>query len=120
MKKTFLLLLCVLLLLPLVGCEKNDEPEWKKKVDSIEAGMSYEELVALMGEPDADIGSGSTIFVYILPEKQVIAVGMVKDFTQQPTRLIVRATPVVQTYDQFKECYQYYPDDPNAWWNYDD
>jgi len=117
MKKIILLLLCVLLLLPLVGCEKNDEPEWKKKVDSIEAGMTHSELIALMGEPDANLGSGGVMYMYILPDEHVLVVSIQTDYTRDVPTEIVGKTPVVETYDEFKERFKHYPDDPNAWWN---
>jgi len=117
MKKIILLLLCVLLLLPLVGCDKNDEPEWKKKVDSIEVGTTYEELISLMGEPNANVGSGAELLMYILPDEHVTVVCIALDYAQNDYPLTVAVKPVVQTYDEFKEHYQYYPDDPNAWWN---
>lgn len=117
MKKTVLLLLCVLLLLPLYGCDKNDELDWRKKVDSIEAGMTYEELITLMGEPDANIGSGAVILMYILPDEHVTVVSIQTDYTRDVHREIVGKKPVVETYDEFKERHKYYPDDPDAWWN---
>ena len=117
MKKTVLLLLCLLLLLPLYGCNQNDELDWRKKVDSIEVGMTYEELIALMGEPDAYIGSGAVILMYILPDEHVMVVSIQTDYTRDVPTEIVGKTPVVETYDEFKERHKYYPDDPDAWWN---
>ena len=111
MKKTVLLLLCVLLLLPLVGCEKNDEPEWKKKVDSIEAGMTYEELITLMGEPDAEIGSGAVIYMYVLPDEHVITVSLHTDYSRDVPATVVGLKPVVLTYEEFFAYQKYYPND---------
>ena len=113
MKKTVLLLLCLLLLLPLCGCNQNDELDWREKVDSIEAGMTYEELIALMGEPDADIGSGAVIHMYVLPDQHVIVISMHTDYTQEGAPLAVGVKPVVQTYDEFFEHHKYYPNDPD-------
>ena len=111
MKKTVLLLLCVLMLLPLYGCDKNDEPDWRKKVDSIEAGMTLSELIELMGEPDADLGSGATIYMYTLPDEHVLVVSISTDYKRDVPADIVAQTPVLQTYDEFYARWKYYPND---------
>jgi hypothetical protein len=110
MKKIILLLLCVFLLLPLYGCDKNDEPEWKKKVDMIEEGMPYSELVELMGGPGTNLHTNEPYFMYILPDKQVLVICLTNNDE-------VMVKPFVATYERFKELFDYYPDDPEAPWN---
>ena len=80
-------------------------------MDSNEAGMTYEELITLMGEPDANIGSGAVILMYILPDEHVTVIGMHKDYTQQGNPLAVVVKPVILTYDEFYEHFRYYPND---------
>ena len=114
MKRTVAVILCMILLLPLLGCELQRERSWQEKVDSIEAGMTHS---ALMGEPDANIGSGGVRDMYILPDEHVLVVSIQTDYSRDVPTEIVGKTPVVETYDEFKERFRYYPDDPNAWWN---
>ena len=116
MKKTVLLLLCVLLLLSLYGCDKNDEPEWKKKVDMIEEGMPYSELVDLMGEP-TDLHTDEPYCMYILPDGQVLVVCTTHGRVDGENATVVAVKPFIVTYEEFKEFFDYYPDDPEAPWN---
>lgn len=117
MKKIMVIILCMILALPLFGCELKREKSWREKVDSIKEGMTLSELIELMGEPDADLGSGAVIYMYILPEEHVLVVSIQTDYSRDVPTEIVGKTPVVETYDEFKERFRYYPDDPNAWWN---
>ncbi|MBE6977120.1 MAG: hypothetical protein E7438_00555 [Ruminococcaceae bacterium] len=117
MKRTVAVILCMILLLPLLGCELKREKSWQEKVDSIEVGMTIEDLFDLMGEPDADMGSGTTLLMYILPDQHVTVVHVNNDYTQEGHPLAVMDKPVVLSYEDFKEHYRHYPDDPNAWWN---
>ena len=112
MKKSVLLLLCVLLLLPLYGCKAD----WRKKVDSIEAGMTYQEMVDLMGEP-TDLHTDEPYYMYILPDEQVPVVCFTHGRVDGKNATVVAVKPFVATYERFKELFDYYPDDPEAPWN---
>lgn len=117
MKKTIVAIVIIFVLVISLCGYGYFNPTWEEKVDSIEIGMTYEELVSLMGKPDANIGSGAELLMYILPDEHVIVVSIAKDYTQEGHPMVVGKKPVVQTYDEFKEYHQYRPDDPNAWWN---
>lgn len=115
--KKYIVMVCVcFIVLSLCSC-KSSNPAWGEKVDSIDAGMTYDELIAIMGEPDANIGSGAQILMYILPDEHVTVIHIGRDYAQEGYPLAVLVKPVVITYDEFKERFQYYPDDPKAWWN---
>lgn len=117
MKKVMAIILCMILALPLFGCELKREKSWREKVDSIEVGMTVVELFDLMGEPDADIGRGANLLMYILPNQHVTVVCVDIDYTQENRPLAVMEKPVVLSYEDFKEHYRHYPDDPSVWWN---
>lgn len=109
-------MVCVcLMVLSLPSC-KSSRPAWTEKVESIEVGMTYVELVALMGEPEANIGRGMVNFLYILSAEHVTVISMQNDYAQEGGPLAVAVKPVVWTYDEFYEHFKYYPDDPDAWW----
>ncbi len=57
-KFCFFLCLSVLLLFALSACGN----QIKEKSDEIQVGMTYEEVVALLGEKGTEVGSGFTIF----------------------------------------------------------
>lgn len=42
----------------------------KDKIDEIEIGMTYSEVVELIGEPDGDVGSGFIIYEWSLGGKE--------------------------------------------------
>lgn len=117
MKKALLLLLCVLLLLPLFGCQKDNRPDWQKKVDSIEEGMPYRELVELMGGPGTNLHQNEPYFMYVLPDEHILVVWLTNDWVDQECINVVGVKPVVVTYEEFKEWFDYYPEDPEAPWN---
>lgn len=117
MKRTVAVILCMILLLPLLGCELQRERSWQEKVDSIEVGMTVVELFDLMGEPDAYIGSGAVNPMYYGPDQQVVIVCVRRDYTQEDDPFVVTVKPVTETYEDFKERWGKYPDDPSAWWN---
>jgi hypothetical protein len=116
MKKVVLMVCICLIALPLCSC-KSSNPAWAEKVDSIDAGMTYDELIEIMGEPDAHIGMGPETLMYILPDQHVTVICIRRDYTREDYPLTVSVKPTVLTYDEFKEKFQYYPDDPDAWWN---
>jgi hypothetical protein len=117
MKKVCLFLLSVMLLLALFGCGNNKDPEWKKNVDSIKVGMTFDDVVAVLGKPNANIGSTNALFMYILPDEHVALIAMNRDNSKEGTPLVVNEKPEVYTYEAFKAVYEYTPDDPQAWWN---
>ena len=116
MRKTILVLCVCCMVLLLCSCKTPDDP-WRDQVNAIEAGMTSSELVALMGEPDANIGSGAVNYLYILSDEYVTVVGMYKNYDLEGGPLCVALKPRLWTYEEFKETFKYYPDDPNAWWN---
>ena len=111
MKKIMVILLCMILALPLFGCELKREKSWQEKVDSIKEGMTLSELIELMGEPDADLGSGATIYMYTLPDEHVLVVSICTDYSRDVPTDIVGVTPVLQTYEEFFARRKYYPND---------
>jgi hypothetical protein len=114
MKKAVAFLLCIVLLLPLVGCNTR-YAEREKKLNYITVGMSFDEVVSLMGEPDADIGSGVYIPMYILSEQRVAVFYYMSKPANGPW--VVEEKPTVMTFEAFREKYGYYPNDLRAWWN---
>jgi hypothetical protein len=117
MKKTILLLLCVLLLLSLYGCDKNDEPEWKKKVDMIEEGMPFKEVIEFMGGAGTDLHTNEPYAMYILSDEHILVICLTSGWVDNKVVDVVAVEPVVVTYEEFKEWFDYYPDDPEAPWN---
>ena len=116
MKRLVLMVRVCLMVLSLYSCKSSDAA-WVDKVNTLEVGMTYEELVAIMGEPDADVTSGPATAMYILSDSHVIVLYLARDYTRDDDALCVVTEPEPITFDQFKEAYGYYPDDPNAWWN---
>ena len=116
MKKVISMLCVCFMVLSMYSC-KSSNSAWMADVKSIKEGMTHYELIALMGEPDANLGSGGVMYMYILPDEHVLVVSIRTDYTRDPPTDIVGKTPVVETYDEFKERFKYYPDDPDAWWN---
>ena len=117
MKRALLLLLCAVLLLPLLGCQKDDRPEWQKKVDSIEEGMPYREMIAIMGEDGTDLHTNEPYVMYILSDEHILVVCLTSGWVDNKVVDVVAVEPVVVTYEEFKEWFDYYPEDPEAPWN---
>ena len=116
MRKTILVLCVCCMVLLLCSC-KTPGDTWRDQVNAIEAGMSYDELVALMGEPDADIASGGVTLMYILSDTYVALVSMKKQYSQEDgVTLCVAVEPALMTFEEFKEMEGCYPNDPTAWW----
>ena len=114
MKKVLLLLLCVLHLILLPGCNTR-YAQREEKLNSVTVGMSFDEVVSIMGEPDADIGSGVYIPIYILSKQRVAIFYYMSKPVNGPW--VVEENPTVMTFEAFKEKYGYYPNDLRAWWN---
>ena len=109
MKKFICLLLICLLTLFFCSC-KPSTPSWQEKVDMIEEGMTYKEVIELMGGPGTNLHTNEPYFMYILPDKQVLVICLSNNDE-------VMVKPFVATYERFKELFDYYPDDPEAPWN---
>ena len=45
----------------------------RSNFDFLKAGISYEEIVSKVGEPDANVGSGLYIYVYILKDGTIVS-----------------------------------------------
>ncbi|MBE6978014.1 MAG: hypothetical protein E7438_05170 [Ruminococcaceae bacterium] len=93
------------------GCDLT-QVDREKAAQSIEVGMTRGEVHEILGEPDADLGSGIIIDMFILSDEHVATVGYeTVDGTWTACHV------AVLSFDAFKEELGNYPDDPNAWWN---
>lgn len=60
-------------LLVLPATEKQEALD---KFRTLRKGMSYEEMISIVGEPDHDIGSGIHVYLYRLPDGTEVIVGV--------------------------------------------
>ena len=87
-KKLMILLVGVCLLM--MSCNIPDNPNEKETVEEetfafgIEKGMTLDEVVAILGEDYADVGSGAIILEWILEESsQRVKVWLINDENHQ-------------------------------------
>ena len=103
-KRLVCLLVCVVMIvLSVSGCRAAQ-------------GMTRGEVVDMLGEPYADLGSGIVYDLFILSDEYVATVAYYVDYVDDDRVWCVSGADI-HTYERFKELWGNYPDDPTAWWN---
>lgn len=54
----------------------TEKQEALDKFKTLRKGMSYEEIISIVGEPDQDIGSGLHVYLYNLADGTEVIVGV--------------------------------------------
>jgi len=60
----------------LVILPATEKQEALDKFKALRKGMSYEEMITIVGEPNQDIGSGIHVYLYKLPDGTEVIVGV--------------------------------------------
>ena len=74
-----ILIACLICMVCLGGCKEKADPSLLEKTKEVEAGMTYDEVVSLLGEPNADIGYGAIIYEWIIDDDTTFKVFFKKD-----------------------------------------
>ena len=106
LKKAICLVLCATFMIANCGC-RYSQAVYEKFLDDIEIGMTVNEVIAILGEPAADIGSGTVILLYIISDTHVAIVSfLLWDGPNGDLPVDMRCSrKSVITHDQFCEFY---------------
>lgn len=107
------IILCFILVLSaLSGCQSS-QGLCDDFLEKIEADMTIYEVHEILGEPAADIGSGTVIDLYIVSDTHVAVVCYVmKNHSNGEGPNVFRVTyTYIQTYDEFRENFGRNPED---------
>ena len=107
LKKRICLVLCAAFtMMTICGCQSS-QAAYEDFLDDIEIGMTVNEVIAILGEPTADIASGTVILMYILSDTHVALVSFLSwDGPNGDLPVDMRCTRTsVITYNQFRESY---------------
>lgn len=108
-KMIYLVLCTVFTMMAVCGCQASQASQANHEdfLADIETFMSIEEVHEILGEPAADLGSGTVIDLYIISDTHVAIIGYALHTgpnNDLPERFRCISKGVV-TYDQFRESY---------------